>query len=168
MCTFQNCQPAKGRDFVPLWFTILPHPPPPSTPNPTHHRPRVRPRFLIAPGFFFFPHNYCAEPLWTDPCIKSGTSMRELICASRKKEKRGVGGGARRQGMNGRTFCPNPRKRGKSHHHHHHIWDMSLLFCSVFVSKNCSFVTSKKDVMICVLCFIKLSRGHYNFVSSAL
>ena len=22
--------------------------------------------------------------------------------------------------MNGRTFSPNPRKRGKSHHHHHH------------------------------------------------
>ena len=35
-----------------------------------------------------------AEPLWTDPDIKSGISVRKL-------------------GMNGRTFSQNPCKRGK-------------------------------------------------------
>ena len=39
-----------------------------------------------------------AEPLWTDPGIKSGTSVHELISASNKQTKK------RWQGMNGRTF----------------------------------------------------------------
>ena len=51
-----------------------------------------------------------AEPLWTDPGIKSGISVRELISSLKKKKKR-------RRGMNGRTFSRIPRKRGKSHHH---------------------------------------------------
>ena len=38
-----------------------------------------------------------AEPLWTDPDLKSEISMR-------------------RQGMNGGTISQNPRQRGKSHH----------------------------------------------------
>ena len=53
------------------------------------------------------------EPLWTDPGIKSKISMCELISTSKKKEKK-----KHRLGMNGRTFSPNPRKRGKSHHLH--------------------------------------------------
>ena len=39
-----------------------------------------------------------AEPLWTDPGLKSGVSVRELISTSKKKKKK------RRRGMNGRTF----------------------------------------------------------------
>ena len=35
------------------------------------------------------------EPLWTDPGIKSGISVRELISASKKKKKKC------RRGMNG-------------------------------------------------------------------
>ena len=50
-----------------------------------------------------------AEPLWTDPGIKSGISGHELISTSKS-----------RRAMNGRTFSPNPRKRGKSHCHQ--IW----------------------------------------------
>ena len=46
-----------------------------------------------------------AEPLWTDPSIKSGISVRELIFKSKKKKKR------RRPGMNGRTFSQNTHKR---------------------------------------------------------
>ena len=44
-----------------------------------------------------------AEPLWTDPCVKSGISVHL------KKKKP-------RQGMNGGTFSQNPRKRGKKKH----------------------------------------------------
>ena len=52
-----------------------------------------------------------AEPLWTHLGLKSGISVRELISTLKKKKKK------RRRGMNGQTFSPNPRKRGKSHHH---------------------------------------------------
>ena len=52
-----------------------------------------------------------AEPLWTDPCLKSGTSVHDLISTSKKKKKN------RRRWMNCKTFSPNPRTRGKSHHH---------------------------------------------------
>ena len=45
-----------------------------------------------------------AEPLWTDPALKGGISVRELISTQKKKKKR------RRQGMNGRTFSQNPHK----------------------------------------------------------
>ena len=55
-----------------------------------------------------------AEPLQTDPSLKNGISVRELISASKiKKVKK------RWQGINCRTFSQNPRTRGKSHHHHH-------------------------------------------------
>ena len=47
-----------------------------------------------------------AEPLWTDPGLKSEISVRELIFTLKKK---------RRRGMNCRTFSPNPRTRGKRH-----------------------------------------------------
>ena len=53
-----------------------------------------------------------AEPLWTDPGIKSGISVREIISTLKKKK--------RRWGMKGRTFSLIPCKRGNSHHHHHH------------------------------------------------
>ena len=42
-------------------------------------------------------------PLWTDPGIKSGISVRELISTSKKKKKR-------RREMNSRTFSQIPRK----------------------------------------------------------
>ena len=43
-----------------------------------------------------------AEPLWTDPGIKSGISVREIISASlKKKEKKG------RKGMNGQNIPAN-------------------------------------------------------------
>ena len=50
-----------------------------------------------------------AEPLWTDPGIKSGISVRELISTLKKKKKKP------RRRTNGRTFPQNPRKRAKSH-----------------------------------------------------
>ena len=49
-----------------------------------------------------------AEPLWTEPGLKSRISMHTLINKKIKK---------RRQGMNGWTFSQNPRKWGKSHYH---------------------------------------------------
>ena len=53
-----------------------------------------------------------AEPLWTDPGIKSGTSVRELISPPPKKKKR-------RNAQVGSewSFSKNPHKRGKSHDH---------------------------------------------------
>ena len=51
------------------------------------------------------------EPLWTDPGLKSASSVFELISTSKKKKKK-----KRRRGMNGRTFSQNPGKRGKRHH----------------------------------------------------
>ena len=51
-----------------------------------------------------------AEPLWTDPGLKSGISMRELISTLKEKDKkRGVG-------MNGQTFSKKKLAydRGKS------------------------------------------------------
>ena len=66
------------------------------------------------------------EPLWTDPGLKSGISVRELISTYKKtkqKAKRKAGGG-----MNCQAFSPNPRMRGKIHHHHHHVSGTSRFF----------------------------------------
>ena len=49
-----------------------------------------------------------AEPLWTDPGLKSGISVCELISTTTKK---------RRRVMSCRTFSQNPRTRGKRHPH---------------------------------------------------
>ena len=57
-----------------------------------------------------------AEPLWTDPGLKSGISVHELISTKKKKK-----GKRRTQEMNRRTFSQNPRTRGKSHHHHQSV-----------------------------------------------
>ena len=51
-----------------------------------------------------------AEPLWTDPGLKSGISVRELISNKKNKNRRRK---KRRRGMNGRTFSQNPRTREK-------------------------------------------------------
>ena len=56
-----------------------------------------------------------AEPLWTDPGIKNGISVHELISTSKKKKK---GGGKRKSA--GREWRikhspKNPRKWGNSH-----------------------------------------------------
>ena len=61
-----------------------------------------------------------AEPLWTDPSMKSGISVRELISTSKKKEEKKKK--KRRPG----TFSPNPRQRGKNHHHHHHSYLLTV------------------------------------------
>ena len=55
-----------------------------------------------------------AEPLWTDPGLRTGISVRDLISATTTKKKR-------KRGMNCQKFSPNPRTRGKNHHHHHHM-----------------------------------------------
>ena len=47
-----------------------------------------------------------AEPLWTDPGLKSENSVRELILHYKKKK--------RRWGMKCRTFSQNPCTRGKA------------------------------------------------------
>ena len=48
-----------------------------------------------------------AEPLWTDPGMKSGISVRKLISTIKKKRKK------EQWELHGRTFSQNPRKRGK-------------------------------------------------------
>ena len=50
-----------------------------------------------------------AEPLWTDPGLKSGISVHDLISTSRNNNKK------RRRGINCRPFSQNPLTRGKSH-----------------------------------------------------
>ena len=65
-----------------------------------------------------------AKPLWTDPGLNSGNSLRELISTLKQKTKK------RRRGMNSRTFSQNPRTRGKSHHHHHHT-ELRKMFTDV-------------------------------------
>ena len=57
-----------------------------------------------------------AEPLCTDPGLKSGISVRKLICTLKKKKKKKTP----LRGINCQTFSQNPRTRGKSYHHHHH------------------------------------------------
>ena len=67
-------------------------------------------RLRMVNFFFFFLQvnsSQLADPLWTDPGITSGISVRELISTEKKKK--------RWRGTNGRTFSRNPRKRGKSH-----------------------------------------------------
>ena len=49
-----------------------------------------------------------AEPLWTDPGLRSGISVHELISTSIKKTKKT--NLKCRQEMNGRTFPQNPGK----------------------------------------------------------
>ena len=56
------------------------------------------------------PLSRLAEPLSTDPGLKSGISAPANFHFGTNKQKR-------RRGMNGRTFSPNPRKRGKGHRH---------------------------------------------------
>ena len=49
---------------------------------------------------------WLAEPLWTDPSLKSGISVQELISTKKKKKKKRK----RRQGMSSQTFSSNPCK----------------------------------------------------------
>ena len=59
-----------------------------------------------------------AELVWTDPGIKSGISVHELISISpTNKQKRRREKKRRRRRMNGRTFSQNPRKREERNHH---------------------------------------------------
>ena len=58
------------------------------------------------------PHSsQLAEPLWTDPGLKSGLSKYDLISTLKKTKKQ------RGRGMTCRTFSQTPRMRGKSQHH---------------------------------------------------
>ena len=67
-----------------------------------------------------------AEALWTDPGLKSGISLRELISTLNKQTNKKKCG----REMNCGTFSRNPRTRGKSHpnHHHHHCCSKKYLF----------------------------------------
>ena len=56
-----------------------------------------------------------AEPLWTDPGVKSGISVRGLISTLFFILLFFL---KRRRGMNCRIFSQDPSTRGKSHHHH--------------------------------------------------
>ena len=49
-----------------------------------------------------------AEPPWTDPGLKSGISVHELISIKKKKAQ---------AGNELSNILPEPRKRGKSCHH---------------------------------------------------
>ena len=53
--------------------------------------------------------NKLAEPLRTDPVLKSGISLCELISIPKKNNKK------HRRGMNCQTFFQNPCMHGKSH-----------------------------------------------------
>ena len=60
-----------------------------------------------------------AEPLWTDPGVKSGISVRKLISTLKKKKHR--------QGMNGRTSSEKPCNRGKRHPNHVYLLEINYL-----------------------------------------
>ena len=53
------------------------------------------------------------EPLWTDPDLKIGISVRELIFSLKQTTTKNTKKSCR-QGMNCGTFTQNPRMRGKS------------------------------------------------------
>ena len=67
-----------------------------------------------------------AEPLWTDPGLKSAISVCELISTSKKKKKKKC-----RWGMNGQTLSQKPRKWKKSVHHYrrHTLIIQGVLVC---------------------------------------
>ena len=70
-----------------------------------------------------------AEPIWTDPCIKSGISVRVAnLHFKKKKKKKKERKRKRRRGMNGRTFSKNPGARGKKHHHHDFTFNLESWF----------------------------------------
>ena len=70
-----------------------------------------------------------AEPLWTDPGVKSGNSVRELISTSKKKKKKAQAG-------NGRTFSQNPHEQGKSHHHRLRPRHSQVMLCVAALSSH--------------------------------
>ena len=82
-----------------------------------------------------------AEPLWTDPGLKNGISVRELISTLKKEGEKSGGGG----GINGRTFSHNYRKQGKSHHHLIALTSISF-FRTEPVSVNSQ---TQKDIYVC-------------------
>ena len=56
-----------------------------------------------------------AELLWTDPDLKSGIRVREIISTLKKRKEK-----KRTRGMNVEHSPQNPRTREKSHYHHYH------------------------------------------------
>ena len=55
-----------------------------------------------------------SRPLWTDPGLKSGNSVRELISTQKQRKKETNKQKPRRRGMNCRTFSQNSRTREKT------------------------------------------------------
>ena len=63
--------------------------------------------YIYLSGNTWLQSSQLAEPLGTDPGLRSGISVHELISTSKKrKEKKKSAAG----GMIGRTFSPNPSK----------------------------------------------------------
>ena len=87
-----------------------------------------------------------AEPLWTDPGLKSGISVCELISTSKQTNKQKQ----HRQGMNGQTFSQNPRKQGKSLYHHVRC-SVHLSRVSAFLLELCLLLCSFQMKAFCVL-----------------
>ena len=63
-----------------------------------------------SPGNIWPQSSQLAETLWTDPGLKNGIVVRELIFNQKKKKK-----SKRRRGANRRTFPQSPRIQGKKH-----------------------------------------------------
>ena len=65
----------------------------------------IRDRHTTRQGNIWPQLSQLAEPLLTDPGLKSGISVRALISTSQETNKKA-----------GRIFFPDPRQRRKSHH----------------------------------------------------
>ena len=86
------------------------------------------------------------DPLWTDPGLKSGISLHELISTLKKKKCR--------RGMNCRTFSPNPCMQAKSHHHQQWhsfvIWVPFSSYVALLATNNVYFWLK---MLTCCYCF---------------
>ena len=75
------------------------------------------------------------EPLWTDPDLKSGISVRKLIFTLKQTNKNTKK--SCRQGMNCRTFTQNPCMRGKSQQQQQRcFWLAGFDFCVIPTSSH--------------------------------
>ena len=78
------------------------------------------------------PSSQLAEPLWTDPGVKSGFSVRELISTHIHKKKPQAGNAWS-------TILPKSSEPEKSHHHHHHQYSLIPL------RLKCASATASED-----------------------
>ena len=72
-----------------------------------------------SPGNIRSQSSQLAEPLWTDPGLKSGISMRELISTLKKKKKR-------RRELYCQTFSQITRERNKSRPPHQMVLEVAV------------------------------------------